>query len=517
MSQQGVSLQSNRTADAPDLAELHRLLSQALGRRGQHIQRVWRSSDRSASFVLDVFGSEETSDPKWRLYRESPSGRQLLFDYPSCDVLLIHNSIVTSCGQTAARTSMGLSKSAIVPDTPPPSAGEPEIAKTPAEEDEHARGITGELADTSLDRLLERLRSEKSTGRLELRKDHHTALLFVKEGIPVDATASDAEGDDAMVELLTWKSGSFSFEPRVLRNSHTVHQTLESLLAQSKQLGERTDYLTKAGMSAGSVVVARDTNCSDGEFAQKAYRGAPMALPELTRFYRSLDGKTTIEEMAHSAQMSRVQLINVIYHLVINGLAKISVPIVLQKKNTMQPRAIETAAIQGVMMSLRRLETGMFIYPAFLYFLEQEYFRCYRSKTPLSVIVFEMRCKNDSAERESLPSAAVLDAVLRISQLKRHVDLLAHYDSMDYALLLPNTKANGAQIFAKRIVKSLTDSPLAGDISSSDLSLAVGVASMPEDFSELGELLGAADMAMAQSRDTKKPVIMYRDIKPITL
>jgi hypothetical protein len=40
---------------------------------------------------------------------------------------------------------------------------------------------------------------------------------------------------------------------------------------------------------------------------------------------------------------------------------------------------------------------------------------------------------------------------------------------------------------------------------------------MPEDFSELGELLGGADMAMAHSRENKKSVIMYRDIKPITL
>jgi GGDEF domain-containing protein len=233
----------------------------------------------------------------------------------------------------------------------------------------------------------------------------------------------------------------------------------------------------------------------------------------MRKFYRSLDGRKTMDEILRSMHFPRVQLINVLYHLVINDLVRISSAIVIEKAEEMHPRAIDSVAIQGVMMNLRRLETGMFIYPAFLYFLEQEYFRCHRSNTPLSVIVFEIRVLGAGAVLEMLPAPAVLDAVLRISQLKRHVDLIAHYDQFDYALLLPNTKANGAQIFAKRIVKALTDTPLAGNVDASKLCISLGCASMPEDFTELSELLGAADMAMTKSRTSQRQVVMFRDIK----
>jgi GGDEF domain-containing protein len=114
--------------------------------------------------------------------------------------------------------------------------------------------------------------------------------------------------------------------------------------------------------------------------------------------------------------------------------------------------------------------------------------------------------------KQALPTAAVLDAVLRISQLKRHVDLLAHYDAFDYAMLLPNTRANGAHTFATRIIRALTSEPLGG-IDPAQLSIAFGSATIPDDFVDLSSLLGAADLAMVQARQKKIPLVMFRDIK----
>lgn len=526
LNQSGLSLQSNRGAQAPDMPELHRLLSLALGRRGQHVQTSWHSTDKSSDFVLDVISNTNGGDPKWQLYREHRGNRQLLFDYPSCDVLLVHNFIASSCAEFLAnsRAHTKSSHAPIVPDTPPPFMHEQPATATPptaggngAQVISQALPSSGDIAKFPLDQLLDALKAAKMTGKLEIRHYNTTALLYVRDGMPIDATTSDTEGEDAIIELLTWKEGQFTFEPRVLRNSHTVHQPIESLSAQSKQLAERMTYLSTSGMHPNSALIPKSPGLTDLEFVQKAARGAPMDVEEMKKLYRSLDGKKTMEELLRSMRCPRVQLINVLYHLVINGLVGISNEIVLQKPSEVRPRPIEASAIQSVMMNLRSMETGMFIYPAFLYFLEQEYFRCYRSKTPLSVIVFEIRVLGGGSVQQMLSAPAVLDAVLRISQLKRHVDLLAHYDSFDYALLLPNTKANGAQIFAKRIVKALTETPLAGEIDAGRLSLALGCASMPEDFAELSELLGAADLAMSKSRSGKKPVVMYRDIKALTL
>ncbi len=521
----GLVAPANRGPVPPDITELHQLLSQALEKRGQHIQTAWRSSDKMTQFVLNVVCNIKGGDPQWSLNSENRGMRNQMFDYPSCDVLLVHNLMSSSCAelQATGRNQSGLGNSQSRREEPTTKMNDAvqQVAQRHAEDAKTSSTptvpTTGDISTLPLDELLRAITSAKMTGKLEVRNKEATALVYVQDGQPVDATASDAEGDDAIIELLTWREGQFVFESRVLRNSHTVHQTIDSLVSQSKQLSERTNYLKEAGMLSTSTLLPKRPNLTDLEFIQKAARGAPMNVEFMTKYYRGLNGKQTIEDMVRSMQMSRIQVVNLIYHLMTNDLIKISNEVVKPKPFAVQPRVIDGAAIQSVMMSLRRAETGMFIYPAFLYFLEQEYFRCYRSRSPLSVIVFEMRLVSGNSGRQMLPGPAVLDAVLRISQLKRHVDLLAHYDAFDYALLLPNTKANGAQIFANRIVRSLTSSPLGGEIEPARLSLSLGCASIPEDFVDLSSLLGAADLAMTQSRLQSKPVVMYRDIKPITV
>jgi hypothetical protein len=157
----------------------------------------------------------------------------------------------------------------------------------------------------------------------------------------------------------------------------------------------------------------------------------------------------------------------------------------------------------------------MFTYPAFLYFLEQEYFRGYRSGSPLSVMVMEMRVVSGppNLTREPLDVPAVAEVVRRISRLKRHIDLLAHYDQYDYAMLLPNTKTSGANIFAQRVAKAIWSSPLTQGLDSSNLSLAFGVACIPDDCLDLGVLLASAEAAKAAALRASVPIALYRELK----
>jgi GGDEF domain-containing protein len=111
-----------------------------------------------------------------------------------------------------------------------------------------------------------------------------------------------------------------------------------------------------------------------------------------------------------------------------------------------------------------------------------------------------------------LPTGAIVDAVLRITALKRHVDLISHYGTCDYAILLPNTKSTGARIFAQRVIDSLLEKPL-GDVNPDELCLAFGCASIPEDFVDMSKLLGAAELALDQAHATGAALVMYTDIK----
>jgi hypothetical protein len=531
----GLLVPQSRGPVPPDITELHQLLSQAMEKRGQNLSHGWRSVDKMTQFSINVVCNYKGGDPQWTLSSETRGQRTQMFDYSSCDVLLVHNLMASACNELAStgRMQSGMGGGQVRRDESTPRVIEPTIKLTDAIQQvaqyagaQYAEAVPeptvtvpaqGDIANLPLDELLPVITAAKATGKLEVRNKDTMALVYFQDGYPVDATASDAEGDDAIIEILTWREGQFIFESRVLRNSHTVHQTIDSLLIQSRQLSERLNHLKQDGMLSTSTLLPKRQNLTDLEFVQKAAQKAPFNVEFMNKFYRGLDGKQTVEEMMRAMQMSRIQIIGLIYHLLTNDLIKISNEVVKPKPFAVQPRVIDGAAIQSVMMSLRREETGMFIYPAFLYFLEQEYFRCYRSRSPLSVIVFEMRMSGGSSGKQMLPGPAVLDAVLRISQLKRHVDLLAHYDAFDYALLLPNTKASGCQIFANRLVKTLTATPLGGEIDSSKLLLSFGCSSIPEDFVDLSSLLGAADLAMARSKSQNKPVVMYRDIKPLAV
>jgi Domain of unknown function (DUF4388)/Diguanylate cyclase, GGDEF domain len=514
----------------PDLPDLHHLLSQALEKRGKSFQVCWRSADKL--LTLEAVCSVKGGDPQWRLYRELGKRRETVFDYTSCDVLLIYNLILSSCADSPKPERAPGKPSASADAKAESSASAVEsfmmsVDKSFQEQAKAERAPTrespipgvGELSKYPPAKLLQSIRTAKVTGRLEVRGPQSTAVVYMQDGLPVDATASDAVGDDAIIELLTWKTGHFVFEARVLRNNQTVHQSLESLLAQAMQLSERITYLANAGMKPSSTLLPKNPNLSELDFVKKVAASKPADVATLGKFYRSLNGRQTIDETGRLMQLSRNQLMQAVYHLVLSDVVTIGSVSSAPQPFQIEPRQIDVGAIQTVMMSLRRADTGMFIYPAFLYFLEQEYFRSYRAKNPLSVIVFEMRCivhTGGEVLRQVLPIPALVDATLRMSQLKRHQDLLAHYDAFDYALILPSTKSGGANIFANRLVKCLTSSPLAG-MQANQLALFVGSATIPEDFVDLSSMLGAADACMKRARETNQSVVMYRDLKNLML
>ncbi len=183
-------------------------------------------------------------------------------------------------------------------------------------------------------------------------------------------------------------------------------------------------------------------------------------------------------------------------------------------KPVVKPKNIDGAAIQSVMMSLRREDTGLFIHPAFLYFLEEEFFRIYRAKGSMSVIIFEIRevvTVDGVVRRKPIPIDAIADAAIRINSKKRHTDIVAHYEAYDFGILLPSTKSSGTKVFVQKIIKALMEKPLVGT-EGKQLSYAFGSASIPEDFTDINSLLGAAEMSMHYARDRGEQIIFFKDL-----
>jgi Diguanylate cyclase, GGDEF domain len=398
---------SGQFQNKPELPALHQLLSQALENRGKQMQIIWRTPT-GAIFTLIVICNMR-GDPRWCLYCEQKGKRDLLFDYSSCDVILVNNLITSSCAE-AQKSGKSIF-----------AGGPKSAAKQPPEQ------------------------------------------APVVENFSPDPPSEAIEPRDVVAPTDPLNSqGSIS-------PTDPVHSKGQAIPNDSKNPLDTPDPLTKPSQSSASTSFQPAAADQELPFAVPSRYTAPSATG----------------------------------------------PVQPPPSLVLSPRSIDADAIQTVMTSLRNKDTGMFMTSAFLYFLEQEYFRSLRSRSSLSVILFDIReegPEDGNMVRQKLPPGAMVDAVMRITELKRHVDVLAHYDEDSYALLLPHTKAAGARTFANRLIRSLTEKPL-GRIDASRLAIAVGCSSIPEDFVDLSKLLGAADLTLSQARKNRVPLVMFSDIK----
>lgn len=318
---------------------------------------------------------------------------------------------------------------------------------------------------------------------------------------------------------MSWQEGKFFFQPQVVTKKRTLTEALDNLVIQGVQLLDKMNYLKNVGYREDSVLVrVEDENRPTNDLEDILSVGDPDCVAAQRKIYSSVDGVTESNKLFKSLGLSRSQWVPAVNYLIRAKLITIGGGKSQGEMNklSLKPKAVDNAAIQSVMMTLRRPDTGMFNYAAFLYFLEQEYFRGHRAGTPLSVIVFDMRVKSGVQEiiREPMPAQALNEAVFRISNTKRQSDLLAHYEGFDYALICPNTKGEGAKVLCRRILKALAKSPLTSTISIKNLDIRFGIACIPEDFLELGLLLSAAEAARNKAAESEndQETVLYREI-----
>lgn len=371
----------------------------------------------------------------------------------------------------------------------------------------------GNLRDLEPLKLLYKLALARSTCKIEIDNRGTRALIYLQDGRPVDAMLADLRGDAALLDFLLWNGGKFEVHQGETSTSKTVNTMPDQLLTNNRSVVELITALNERGLTPVSTFKRARERLSKEEFVALASPKAPVAVDQLMLIFEKLDGKRTLSDLTKLQLMPRTLLIRALHHLITTNLATLANP--PKPRPEIKGKKIDGAAIQSVMMMLRREETGLFIHPAFLYFLEEEFFRTFRAKGTFSIVIFEMRelAVIDGVEkRRMLPTSAIADAAMRICSRKRHTDVAAHYEAFDFAILLPSTGSSGTRIFINRVIKSLRESPLRG-MEGKQLSLAFGTATIPEDCKDLNQLLGAAEMSMQTAREQGQTLLQFKDIE----
>src|SRR5579885_2050723 len=464
----------------PSIQVVHHMLAEALDNQDRSIEVAWKSEDQKSVYALSVKSDPFGRDPTWQLYQSTGGSPQMLWQYSSCDTLIVLNRVLGSCGQQMSPVQL----------TPQPVPKEDDFYYTPSGSQAQRKTVplpimseatalagrstvlNGELSFIQISALLQSIFLAKMTGRLQLDSSEGAAEIFFEEGRPTHATTPDSKGEESIFELISWQDGKFFFQPQVVTKKRTITESLDSFIIRGVQLLDKYNLLRNYGFKSDSILRKANEKLSEVDLNTMLSIGEPATIDVQRRIYQTIDNATPANVLLKNLGVERSRWIPALSHLFRCKLVTVS-SVTRSGRPMLEPKTIDSAAVQAVMMSLRRADTGMFNYPAFLYFLEQEYFRGHRAGSPLSVILFEMRVKTGIKEviREPLPTNALNEAVLRIMHEKRHNDIVADYEGVDYALLCPDTKGEGAAVFAKRLVKALTKEPLSSTVSSKNLSL----------------------------------------------
>ena len=106
-----------------------------------------------------------------------------------------------------------------------------------------AREIEGGLSQLPLADLLQILSANKRTGRLVIVNGQERGEIGLSAGRPVNAREGEVEGEKALFRLLSWKEGSFAFNPGPAPTRVKIDRSMEDALLEGAHQSDERDRL----------------------------------------------------------------------------------------------------------------------------------------------------------------------------------------------------------------------------------------------------------------------------------
>lgn len=512
-----------RLNSRPLLSDLQRNLAQALAKPGNKVVVAWSDNTTGAEYTLSVEASTLGEDPEWRMHVFAESAAKILWMYVSEDALLVYNLVTTSLPEDERHPRK--SDGSLVDGLPRELEVTSKLANgevnfdhvNSASGSSASKGetpkkavLSGDLTLVQVTNLLPSMQMARMTGKLTFENAHCRTHVYFEDGAPVHAYSEEEEGQDALLEVLTWKEGHFNFQPKEVAPKKTVEQALDTLMLKGVKIIDCANFLANAGIDADSLLDKKQTSLTKEEF-DTIVNSSQIDTTTLKKLYDRFNSTITLAEAARGLGLPRSKWAGLVAQLLRLDLIKKCEPKMANR--TLMPKLIKSEVVEGIANSLRNPDSGMYTYEAFLYFLEMEYLRRYRAEGDLSVIIFEMKTTRQGSVtvKEPLDMENINAANKRFTLIKRPLDFLCHYENDDFALLLPNTKAQGAAIFAQRAIDSFKKEPLE-TANGSEITMSMGISCMPDDFLDPPFLLAGAEAAKDESVRSGVPIVKYKDL-----
>lgn len=510
----------------PAYDHIAQMLAQAQHARGRLVELVFININQHHEKMLSVRCPIDDSDPVWLFYaqhlddpnRPADNPPAPSWSYQSPDVALIHNLVVRECtggpveeSQEQVTTLSGFKNNN--------SGGAANLAEAfrnagaGLQAAQQQASMQGDLTNIQVPKLLLSLAMNEMTGRLHIESTQGGAEIFFESGKPLHANALDSQGDMAVIEMMTWQTGRFEFFDNERTATRTVSQTMDILAQHGAPLREYVRELSTHGLSMESFLVRRLPDLTEADFERAVRGGITLDLNMQKLMYQCIDNQSTVFDVLRRRPMKKTEWVPILYNLVKCDLVVITNKAAqVQKQLPLEAMGLDRGVIQAGMRALLRPETELINYPLILHYVEQEFFRFESSGLPFSIIIFEVAMRTPNGP-EPLPIPHIREMAKRVNLITRKIDLLAHFETFAFILLLPYTNVNSASVVANRITQAILSSPLC-DLDPQYVAIAMGIAGLPEDCSDIGILLSGAKEAKKRAQTGSSPIVLLKDIMP---
>ena len=169
--------------------------------------------------------------------------------------------------------------------------------------------------------------------------------------------------------------------------------------------------------------------------------------------------------------------------------------------------------------------TGVFVRRHFLERFEEEIRRAIKQNFPLSVLMLDIdHFKRYNDEFGHLVGDATLKEVVQVIRANvRNVDIVARYGGEEFAVVIPETREEGAVEVAERIRSAVARKAFRVYDEQTKATVSIGIAVSPQDLSNpiqgsydpgiLFELLQKADRALYRAKkEGRNRVVIYRSL-----
>jgi GGDEF domain-containing protein len=483
----------------PGLADILALAEQAAHRKDHPVNMRWMFGNPSRSYCLTASstGLGTSEGLLWSLASGEALHEVELWMHMSADCTLIHSMVMDALNfpEASPASSSGsnggkISLREAAPVMPVPDSGE-------VKSDEACEILRGDLAKNRIDQFFELLASGNWTGRVEITNKDLRAEVGVIHGQPVHASYADLVGDAAIIELIGLREGLYEFRSGPPTEARTVTKNLEALLFARNSLINYSNYLKDHRLKEDTPLIKLSPDLSESEFERLVAAAAPVDMQKQKQIYLAVDGKSTLSEILKRYPLPRSEWIPIFFNLLACQLVTvIEIPKIPYLPLSAAVIELNQHLLRTIRDKIVTRQTGLYTYPAFLLFLEQEVNRYLDCRRPFSLILLKLTYRdldpNDLVMQEAAVRA-LAEPLKKISELKRRCDIFCQYRTSEYALLLPESELKLAHHLIESIANTVKGHALSPSAHAHSLTMECGVANIPEQCDTPEALLALAE------------------------